>query len=65
VDAASYLIDLERIEAAITPATRVLLPVHLFGQPVDMERIGENASRHGLNPLQLFQQRHQGRHEGP
>ena len=52
VDAASYLIDLERIEAAITPATRVLLPVHLFGQPVDMERIGEIASRHGLKVVE-------------
>ncbi|MDI9405613.1 MAG: DegT/DnrJ/EryC1/StrS family aminotransferase [Chitinophagaceae bacterium] len=52
VDPASYLIDLERIEAAITPATRVLLPVHLFGQPVNMERIDEIASRHGLKVVE-------------
>ena len=43
----SYLIDAERIEAAITPATRALLPVHLFGRPVDMERINAIAAAHG------------------
>jgi len=44
----SYLIDPDRIEAAITPATRALLPVHLFGRPVDMERINALAAAHGL-----------------
>ena len=36
VEESSYLIDLDQLEAAITPATRALLPVHLFGRPVDM-----------------------------
>ncbi|MEB3242839.1 MAG: DegT/DnrJ/EryC1/StrS family aminotransferase [Cyanobacteriota bacterium] len=44
----TYLLDLERIEAAITPATRALLPVHLFGRPVDMERLTAIARAHGL-----------------
>jgi dTDP-4-amino-4,6-dideoxygalactose transaminase len=44
----SYLIDAERIEAAINPATRALMPVHLFGRPVDMERINAIAADHGL-----------------
>ena len=44
----SYLINLRRIEAAITPATRALMPVHLFGRPVDMERINAIASAHQL-----------------
>jgi len=48
VEEGSYLIDPERIEAAITPASRALLPVHLFGRPVDMERITAIAAAHNL-----------------
>jgi len=48
VEPGSYLIDPARIEAAITPATRALMPVHLFGRPVDMERINAIAAAHGL-----------------
>ncbi|MEB3325918.1 MAG: DegT/DnrJ/EryC1/StrS family aminotransferase [Cyanobacteriota bacterium] len=48
VEENSHLIDPERIEAAITPATRALLPVHLFGRPVDMERICAIARAHSL-----------------
>ncbi len=44
----SYLMALEAIEAAITPATRALLPVHLFGRPVDMERLCAIAAAHEL-----------------
>ena len=36
VDPSTYLIDLELIESAITSATKVLIPVHLFGRPVDI-----------------------------
>ena len=52
VDPVTYLIDLNMIEAAITPATKVLLPVHLFGRPVDMARITEIAQRHGLKVVE-------------
>ncbi len=52
VDPATYLINLDLVEAAITPATRALLPVHLFGRPVDMERIGAIAARHGLKVVE-------------
>ena len=48
VEESTFLIDLDRIEAAITPATRALLPVHLFGRPVDMERLTAIAGAHGL-----------------
>jgi dTDP-4-amino-4,6-dideoxygalactose transaminase len=48
----TYLIDPDRIDAAITPATRALLPVHLFGRPVDMERIGAIARAHGLRVIE-------------
>jgi dTDP-4-amino-4,6-dideoxygalactose transaminase len=52
VDPASYLIDLDQLEAAITPATRALIPVHLFGRPVDMERVCAIAARHGLKVVE-------------
>lgn len=43
-----YGIDPERIEAAITPKTRCIIPVHLFGQPADMDPIAEIIIRHRL-----------------
>lgn len=52
VDPRTYLIDLEQMEAAITPATRALMPVHLFGRPVDMEQVCAIASRHGLKVIE-------------
>jgi len=52
VDPATYLIDLDLLEAAVTPATRALLPVHLFGRPVDMERVCAIADRHGLKVVE-------------
>lgn len=52
VEDGSYLIDADRIEAAITSATRALLPVHLFGRPVDMERINAIAAAHGLRVIE-------------
>lgn len=52
VEEGSYLIDLAQLEAAITPATRALLPVHLFGRPVDMERVCAIAGRHGLHVIE-------------
>ncbi|MDP6193433.1 MAG: DegT/DnrJ/EryC1/StrS family aminotransferase [Prochlorococcaceae cyanobacterium ETNP18_MAG_1] len=52
VDANNYLIDLEQIEAAITPATRAVLPVHLFGRPVDMEKLMAIAKTHGLKVIE-------------
>ena len=52
VDPDSYLIDLDQLEAAITPATKALLPVHLFGRPVDMERVCAIAERHGLKVVE-------------
>ncbi|MEB3296418.1 MAG: DegT/DnrJ/EryC1/StrS family aminotransferase [Cyanobacteriota bacterium] len=48
VEESSYLMDLDQVEAAITPATRALLPVHLFGRPVNMERVRALADAHGL-----------------
>jgi len=44
----TWNLDLDRVESLITPATRVILPVHLFGHPVDMDRLMEIARRRGL-----------------
>jgi len=43
-----FNIDPALIEPAVTPRTRAILPVHLFGHPCDMEAIGDIARRHGL-----------------
>jgi dTDP-4-amino-4,6-dideoxygalactose transaminase len=47
-DDAFHLLDPEKAEAKITPRTRALLPVHLFGQMADMEALGEIARARGL-----------------
>ena len=51
VDPRTYNLDPERVEAAITPRTRAILPVHLYGQPADLRAILEIARRRGLAVL--------------
>jgi dTDP-4-amino-4,6-dideoxygalactose transaminase len=48
VDAKTYNIDPDLLEAAITNRTRAIMAVHLYGQPADMDRIIEIGDRHGL-----------------
>jgi dTDP-4-amino-4,6-dideoxygalactose transaminase len=45
-------IDLEQVEAAITPRTRAIMPVHFAGLPVDMERLYALAAAHGLRVIE-------------
>jgi len=47
-DPQTGLIDLDLAEAAITPRTRAIMPVHLAGRPVDMDRLSDLRDRHGL-----------------
>jgi dTDP-4-amino-4,6-dideoxygalactose transaminase len=49
---ATGLVDLDAAEAAITARTRAILPVHLAGRPVDMDRLGDLRDRHGLIVLE-------------
>ncbi len=68
VDEATHTMDPERLEAAITPRTRVILPVHLYGHPADMTAIQAVAARHRLPVLEDAAQAHgaswQGRRAG-
>jgi len=52
IDPVTRNIDLDRIEAAITPATRALLPVDLAGLPVDRDRLHDIAHRHRLRVIE-------------
>lgn len=59
-----FLMDTAQVEAAITPRTKVLLPVHLYGQCVDMAPLRALAERHGLDILEDCAQAHGARHHG-
>ncbi|MBN1154740.1 DegT/DnrJ/EryC1/StrS family aminotransferase [candidate division KSB1 bacterium] len=48
IDPDTYLMDPGRLEAAITERTKAIIPVHLYGQPVNMDPIQEIANRHNL-----------------
>jgi dTDP-4-amino-4,6-dideoxygalactose transaminase len=58
VDPVSYTMDPHRIEAAISPKTKAILPVHLYGNPASMDGILEIARRHGLVVIEDAAQAH-------
>ena len=61
-DAASYNINPQLIEKAITSKTKAIMPVHLYGQPVEMENIWKIANKHGLKIIEDAAQAHGGRY---
>ena len=52
IEAATYNIDPDQIEAAITPRTRAIIPVHLYGHPARMDAITSIADKHGLRVIE-------------
>jgi dTDP-4-amino-4,6-dideoxygalactose transaminase len=60
----SYNIDPNRIEEAITARTRAIMPVHLYGQPCDLDQVLEIARRRGLRVIEDACQAHGARYKG-
>lgn len=58
IDPRTYLMDADKIEAAITPKTKAILPVHLYGQMVEMDRLMAIAQKHGLAVIEDAAQAH-------
>ncbi|HVF42953.1 MAG TPA: DegT/DnrJ/EryC1/StrS family aminotransferase [Pyrinomonadaceae bacterium] len=63
-DADSCNIDASKIEAAITERTRAVVPVHLYGQPADLDAVFRLAERHKLIVVEDAAQAHGARHRG-
>ena len=61
-DPATFNIDPDRIEAAITSETRAIIPVHLYGQPTDLDPILSIARRYGLRVIEDAAQSHGARY---
>ncbi|SNB46140.1 DegT/DnrJ/EryC1/StrS aminotransferase family protein [Geobacter sp. DSM 9736] len=64
VDEQSYTMNPQLIEAAITPRTKAVIPVHLFGQPADMDPIMAIARKHGLYVIEDACQAHGAAYKG-
>jgi dTDP-4-amino-4,6-dideoxygalactose transaminase len=64
IDPSTCLMDVSQVEAAITPHTRAILPVHLYGQCVDMDPLMEIALRHGLVVIEDACQAHGAAYKG-
>lgn len=64
VDPESFTMDPKLVEKAITPRTKAILPVHLYGQPCDMDPILEIARRHGMVVIEDGAQAHGAEYKG-
>jgi dTDP-4-amino-4,6-dideoxygalactose transaminase len=64
VDPRTFNIDPSAIERAVTKKTKAILPVHLFGQPCDMDPILDIAKRHGLKVIEDCAQSYGARYKG-
>ena len=64
IDPVTYTIDPAQIEAAITPKTKAIIPVHLYGQPADMSPIMATARKHGLVVIEDACQAHGAEYDG-
>ena len=64
IDPVSYTMDPAMLEMAITPLTKAIIPVHLYGQPADMDAINAVASRHNLPVIEDSCQAHGAKYKG-
>ncbi|HJZ72752.1 MAG TPA: DegT/DnrJ/EryC1/StrS family aminotransferase [Vicinamibacterales bacterium] len=64
VDPASHTVDAGAIAAAVTARTRAIVPVHLYGQPVEMDAVSAVARRHNLLVIEDAAQAHGARYKG-
>jgi len=60
----SYNIDPSKVEAAITPKTKAIVAVHLYGQPADMDPLAEIAKKHNIYLLEDAAQSHFAEYKG-
>jgi dTDP-4-amino-4,6-dideoxygalactose transaminase len=63
-DRETYNLDPRRVEAALTPQTRAILAVHLYGLPADMRALSDIAARHGLKLIADAAHSHGAHYEG-
>jgi dTDP-4-amino-4,6-dideoxygalactose transaminase len=64
IDLKRRTMDPQKLEAAITPRTRAILPVHLYGEPAEMEQILSIADRHGIPVVEDAAQAHGACYQG-
>jgi len=64
IDPRSFTMDPAVVESAITPRTKAILPVHLYGQPADLDPITEIARRHSLVVIEDAAQAHGAKYKG-
>jgi dTDP-4-amino-4,6-dideoxygalactose transaminase len=64
VDSKTYTMDPSQVEAAVTPKTKAVLPVHLYGNPADMDSILAVARRHKLTVIEDAAQAHGAEYRG-
>ena len=64
IEPRSFTMDSAAIEAAVTPRTKAILPVHLYGQPADMDPIMDVARRRGLIVIEDAAQAHGAKYKG-